>query len=152
MELHDKGAAFWSWRGKARITALLTELGIDQIVAQHKEWNGKLEAFNGNLQSELFVVQRFYDVADMKRRLATHLDWYNHRRTHHGLGGLLVPADRYYGRSEQVLARIESGLSADAPHDALDLAGRTLELFRVTSTAGQPQVWLMGQPLLPSRT
>ncbi len=146
--MHDKGSSFWSWRGISRFTALLTELGIDQIVAEHKEWNGKVEAFNGNLHTELFNVQRFYDVAEMKRRLGTHLDFYNHRRTHHALGGLLVPADRYYGRHEEVLARIESGVSADDAHDALDLRGRPLELFKVTSTGGCPEVWLMGQRLL----
>ncbi len=150
--MHDKGAAFWSWRGISRFTALLTELGIDQIVAEHKEWNGKVEAFNGNLHTELFDVQRFYDVADMKRRLATHLDFYNHRRTHHALGGLLVPADRHYGRHEEVLARIESGAPADAAHDALDLHVRSLELFKVTSTGGVPEVWLMGQRLLAPTT
>ena len=146
--IHDKGAAFWSWRGISRFTALLTELGIDQIECKHKEWNGKLEAFNGNLHTELFDVVRFYDVTDMRRRLATHLDFYNHRRTHHALGGLLVPADRYYGRHEEVLARIEAGVPADAAHEALDLAGRSLELFKVTSSGGSPEVWLMGQRLL----
>jgi transposase InsO family protein len=149
--IHDKGAAFWSWRGISRFTALLVELGTDQVVCEHKEWNGKLEAFNGNLHSELFDVQRFYDVGDMKRRLATHLDFYNHRRTHHALGGLLVPADRYYGRYEEVLARIEAGLPADGAHDALDLRARALELFKVTSTGGVPEIWLMGQRLLVLR-
>jgi len=47
-------------------------------------------------------VQRFYDLSEMKRRLAAHVFWYNHARTHHALGGLLVPADRYYGRVEEV--------------------------------------------------
>ncbi|TVQ86693.1 MAG: hypothetical protein EA397_19710, partial [Deltaproteobacteria bacterium] len=44
--MHDKGSAFWSWKGISRFTALLVELGIDQIVAEHKEWNGKVEVFN----------------------------------------------------------------------------------------------------------
>jgi len=38
MVLHDKGSAFWSWRGIGRFTSFLTELGIDQIAAEHKEW------------------------------------------------------------------------------------------------------------------
>ncbi|MEJ2239549.1 MAG: DDE-type integrase/transposase/recombinase, partial [Gemmatimonadales bacterium] len=29
--LHDRGSAFWSWRGISRFTALLVELGVDQI-------------------------------------------------------------------------------------------------------------------------
>lgn len=147
MVIHDKGSAFWSWRGIAKFTALLTELGIDQIEAQHKEWNGKLEVFNANLHKELFDAQRFYDVAEMKRRLAAHLWWYNHERTNHALGGLLVPADRYYGRADEVLARIEAGTGRDGL-DALDLKRRTLELFKVVTEGGVPEIWLMGQKLL----
>ncbi len=145
--MHDKGAAFWSWRGISRFTELLTEMGIDQVPAEHKEWNGKIEVFNGNLHKELFDVHRFYDLAEMKRRLAAHLNWYNHARTHHALGGLLVPADRYYGRVEEVLARIEAGAGRDAS-DLLELRDRCLELFKVTSRSGVPEVWLLGQRLL----
>jgi putative transposase len=145
--MDDKGAAFWSWRGISRFTALLTEMGIDQVVAEKKEWNGKIEVFNANLHKELFDVQRFYDIAEMRRRLAAHLHWYNHARTHHALGGLLVPADRYYGRVDEVLARIEAGAGRDA-QDLLDLRDRCLELFKVTSRGGVPEVWLLGQRLL----
>ena len=145
--MHDKGSAFWSWRGISRFHALLTEMGIDSIVAEHKEWNGKVEVFNANLHKELLDVQRFYDVAEMKRRLAAHIDWYNHARTHHALGGLLVPADRYYGRVEEVLARIEAGAGRDIK-DLVDLQSRCLELFKVTSRGGVPEIWLLGQKLL----
>ena len=147
MVIHDKGSAFWSWSGISRFTALLTELDIEQIPAEHKEWNGKIEVFNGNIQKELFDVHRFYDLSEMKRRLAGHLYWYNHRRTHHALGGLLVPADRYYGRVEEVMARIEAGAGSDIHTDMLDLRDRVLELFKVTSTDGKAEVWLMGQRL-----
>ena len=108
-----------------------------------------MEVFNANLAKELFDVQRFYDIGEMKRRLSAHLHWYNHRRTHHALGGLLVPADRYYGRVEEVLARIEAGAGAGVHTDMLDLRNRRLELFRVVSVDGRPEVWLMGQRVLP---
>ncbi|MDY0002229.1 MAG: DDE-type integrase/transposase/recombinase [Polyangia bacterium] len=147
MVIHNKGAAFWSWRGIARFTALLTELGVDQITAEHKEWNGKLEVFNGNLHKELFDQQRFYDVAEMRRRLGAHLHWYNHQRTSHALGGLLVPADRFYGRADEVLARIEAGAGREGL-DTLDLRDRCLELFKVASQGGIPEVWLIGQKIL----
>ncbi len=149
--MDDKGSAFWSWRGISRFTELLTEMGIDQVVAEHKEWNGKIEVFNANLHKELFDVQRFYDVAEMRRRLGAHLEWYNHARTHHALGGMLVPADRYYGRVEEVLARIEAGAGRDTK-DLLDLRDRCLELFKVTSRGGVPEVWLLGQKLLGAVT
>jgi putative transposase len=149
--MHDRGAAFWSWRGISRFTALLTEMGIDQVVAEHKEHNGKIEVFNANLAKELFDRHRFYDLAEMKRRLASHLHWYNHARTHHALGGLLVPADRYYGRDEEVLARIEAG--AQPGGDDLELRDRCLELFKVVSKGGSPEVWLLGKRLdMPRRT
>jgi len=145
--MHDKGSAFWSWRGISRFTDLLTEMGIDQVVAEHKEWNGKVEVFNANLHKELFDAHRFYDVAEMRRRLEAHLHWYNHARTHHALGGLLVPADRYYGRVAEVLARIEAGGGRDVG-DGVELRERCLELFKVTSRGGTPEVWLLGQKLL----
>ena len=148
--MHDKGSAFWSWRGISRFTALLTELGVDQIAAEHKEWNGKVEVFNGNLHTELFDVHRFYDLAEMRRRLAAHLHWYNHARTPHALGGLLVPADRYYGRTQEVLARIEAGAGRDLT-DGVDLRDRTLELFKVVSNNGAPEIWLMGRRVLELR-
>jgi transposase InsO family protein len=145
MIMHDRGAAFWSWRGISRFTALLAELGVDQIVAEDKEHNGKVENFNGNLHKELFDKNRFYDVGQMTRRLATHLSWYNHARTHHGLGGLLVPADRYYGRADEVLARIEAGAGKD--EDPLAFGERRLSLFSITSQNGEIEVSLMGQRL-----
>ena len=145
--MNDKGSAFWSWKGISRFTALLTEMGIDQIPAEHKEWNGKVEVFNANLHKELFDKYRFHDVAEMRRRLESHVHWYNHSRTHHALGGLLVPADRYYGRAAEVLARIEAGAGRDLG-DGIELRERCLELFKVISRGGVPEVWLLGQKLL----
>jgi transposase-like protein len=145
--MHDKGSAFWSWRGISKYTTLLTELGIDQVVAEHKEHNGKIEVFNANLHKELFDRYRFADLAEMRRRLAAHLHWYNHARTHHALGGLLVPADRYFGRADEVLSRIEAGAGRELGDD-LDLRERCLELFKITSRGGTSEVWLMGRRIL----
>ena len=146
--MHDRGSAFWSWRGISRFTRLLEELGIDQIAVRHKEHNGKIEVFNANLAKELFDVHRFYDLGEMKRRLAGHLDWYNHQRTHHALGGLLVPADRFYGRVDEVMARIEAGGGQSPDLHAIDLRDRELELFRVVQRDGVPELWLMGRKVL----
>lgn len=121
-------------------------LGIDQVVAEHKEWNGKSEVFNANLAKELFNVQRFASIGEMARRLESHLHWYNHHRTHQALGGLLVPADRYYGRVDEVMARIEAGGGGDIHGDGL--RERCLELFKVVSRDGVPEVWLLGKKLV----
>ncbi len=150
MVMSDRGSAFWAWKGISRFTALMTEMGIDQIVAIDKEHNGKVEVFNANLSKELFDVHRFADVGEMRRRLDTHIHWYNHGRTHHALGGLLVPADRYYGRVDEVLARIEAGAGRDVG-DGIDLRARSLDLFKVVSHDGVPEVWLLGKKLLELR-
>ena len=105
--------------------------------------------FNANLSKELFDVQRFFDLAEMRRRLAAHLHFYNHRRTHYALGGILVPADRFYGRVDEVMARIEAGAGAGVHTDLLGLRDRCLDLFKITSRDGQPEVWLLGQRLFP---
>ena len=144
----DRGSAFWSWKGIGKFTALLTELEIDQVVAVDKEHNGKVEIFNANIAKEFFDKQRFFDVAEMRRNLANHLHWYNHGRTHHALGGVLVPADRHYGRSDEVMALIEAGAGRDQGLDTLDLRHRCLELFKVTSSDGKPAVFLMGRQIL----
>jgi len=56
-----------------------------------------------------------------------------------------VPADRYYGRADEVLARIEAGAQRDS--DEPELRERALELFKVVSRNGAPEVWLLGQRL-----
>lgn len=139
--MHDGGSAFWSWKGASRFTRLLEEYGIDQIKVDVPSTNGKIEVFNGNLQKELIDRVTFGDVGELRRRLGPHFHWYNHHRTHHALGGLLVPADRYYGRADEVLSRIEAG---GVSGDSLDLAHRMLDLFRVSSQNGKTEVWLMG--------
>lgn len=142
--MHDGGSAFWAWRGASRFTRLLEEYGVDQVKVDNPQTNGKIEVFNGNLQKELIDRVTFADVGELRRRLGPHFSWYNQHRTHHALGGILVPADRYHGRADEVMARIETGGSAGDP---LDLAVRTLELFRVVSHKGRPEVWLMGRKI-----
>ena len=145
--MSDGGSAFWAWKGSSRFTRILEEYGIDQVVATTPELNGKSEVFNANLQKELFNRVTFTDLGDLRRQLGPHFSWYNHHRTHHALGGLLVPADRFYGRVEEVLSRIEAG--GGVP-DAADLSLRTLDLFKVVSRRGKPEIWLMGRKIFES--
>jgi transposase InsO family protein len=148
MVMDDEGSAFWAWRGISRFTTLLTEMGIEQIAAKHKEWNGKVERLNATLHKELFDARKFDTVSEMRRGLAEYLHWYNHQRTHQALaGGLLVPADRYYGRHQEVLARLQAGLAQD-DSDPLGLRGRDTALFQVVNKDGALEVWLLGQRLM----
>ena len=142
--MSDGGSAFWAWKGSSRFTRILEEYGVDQIIATTPQLNGKSEVFNANLQKELFRRITFTDLGDLRRHLGPHFSWYNQYRTHHALGGLLVPADRFHGRVDEVLARIEAG--GGVP-DVLDLSLRTLDLFRVVSHKGKPEIWLMGRKI-----
>ncbi len=147
--MSDGGAAFWAWHGVSRFTRLLEELGIDQIVAKTPQVNGKIEVLNANVQKELFNQERFFDLGEAFARLRAWVSFYNFRRTHHALGGLLVPADRYFGRAEEVLAHIEAGRSAEGLGEPVAMAERSLDLLRVTSRAGKIELCLMGERLWP---
>jgi len=149
--MSDGGSAFYAWKGIGQFTRLLEELEIDQLIAQRPQSNGKLENLNANIQKELFNVEKFFDLGEAQRRLRAWVSFYNFRRTHHALGGLLVPADRYFGRADEVLAQLEAGHGVDAGNltgEPAPVGERLLDLFRVTSRAGQLEIWLMGQRLL----
>ena len=145
--MSDRGSAFHSWRGLSRFEALLEEYEINYFLAKEAAVNGKVEALNASFQKECVEQIEFMDLTDAARGIGRWVEHYNHRRTHHGLGGLLVPADRFYGIAEQSLRRIEQGLGAQTA-ELSSPDGRALELFRVLSRAGKPEIWLMGEKVL----
>jgi len=147
--MSDGGAAFWSWRGMSRFSRLLEEMEIDQIVAKTPEVNGKLEVLNANAQKELFNQERFFALGEAYARVRAWVSFYNFGRTHHALGGLLVPADRYFGRADEVLAQIEAGRSADGIGEPIPVGDRQLDLLRVSSRAGRIELLLMGERIWP---
>ena len=145
--MSDRGSAFHSWKGFSRFEALLEEYEINYYLAKEAAVNGKVEALNASFQKECVEQNEFMDLTDAARGIGRWVEHYNHRRTHHGLGGLLVPADRYYGVAEQTLKRIEQGLGAETA-ELTNPDSRGLELFRVVSHGGKPRIWLMGQKIL----
>lgn len=143
--MSDGGSAFYSWRGVGAFTKLLEELEVDQLIATTPEVNGKLEVLNANIQKELFNQETFFDLGEAQRRFQAWIHFYNYRRTHHALGGLLVPADRYFGRADEVLAHVEAGRSPDGVGEPIPVSDRQLDLFRITSHRGQVELHLLGQ-------
>lgn len=144
--MSDRGSAFHSWKGLSRFEALLEEYEVNYYLAKEAAVNGKVEALNASFQKECVEQTEFMDLTDAARSIGRWVDHYNHRRTHHGLGGLLVPADRFYGVVEQTLKRIEQGLGAETP-ELTNSDSRGLDLFRVASHGGKAQIWLMGQKI-----
>jgi hypothetical protein len=55
--------------------------------------------------------------------------------------------DRLFGRVDEVVAQLERGEPVVVP--GLGLETRPLELFRVISRGGRPELWLLGQRLWP---
>ena len=145
--LSDGGSAFYSWKGISSFTKLLTELEVDQTIAKTPQCNGKLEVLNANIQKELFNQEKFFDLGETQRRLAAWIHFYNFRRTHQALGGLLVPADRHFGRVDEVLACIEAGKSPEGVGEPCPVGERLLDLFRISSHRGQIEVSLLGRRL-----
>ncbi len=143
----DRGSAFHSWKGLSRFEALLEEEGIDHYLAKEAAVNGKVEALNASIQKELIRQVEFMDLVDARQQVGRWVQLYNYKRTHHALGGMLVPADRFHGWQEETLKRIEQGHGADEA-DLLSPEGRGLELFKVISIGGHPTVYLMGKKIL----
>ena len=146
--MSDGGSAFYAWKGIGQFTTLLEELETDQLIATIPQENGKLEVLNANIQKELFNREEFFDLGEAQRRLSAWIHFYNFRRTHHALGGLLVPADRYFGRADEVLACIEAGRSPDTIGEPIPPGERHLDLFRITSHRGQVELHLLGHRIL----
>lgn len=142
--MSDGGSAFHAWRGVGRFTRLLEEMEVDQLIARIPQVNGKLEVLNANIQKELFNKETFFDLGEAQRRLTAWIKFYNFRRTHHALGGLLVPADRYFGRVDEVLAQVEAGVNPDGIGEPVPVGERQLDLLRVTSRRGQVELHLLG--------
>jgi hypothetical protein len=59
------------------------------------------------VRRELWDIEHFESLDAAREALARFFHHFNHRRAHMGLDGL-VPADRFFGRAEQVLARVQA--------------------------------------------
>jgi transposase InsO family protein len=145
--MSDGGSAFHSWRGIGRFSRFLEEYGIDQWIAKDPSVNGKVEALNASFNKELVNRVEFIDRDEALRQISVWVRHYNFQRTHHALGGLLVPGDRFFGCVEESMRRIEEG-NGGSPLDLLAPESRAMELFRVVSQGGIPGVYLMGRKIL----
>lgn len=110
--LSDRGFVFYSWSGCNRLEKYLETESIHQTHARphHPQTLGKVESTNKQLQKELLRQQHFDSVGEAEEAIGRWVEGYNYRRTHQGLGGLLVPADRFHGRTTEVARAIAEHL------------------------------------------
>ncbi|MBN1628501.1 MAG: DDE-type integrase/transposase/recombinase [Thermoleophilia bacterium] len=150
--LTDRGAAFHAWSGVSRFDRMLESYGIDHRLASahHPQTCGKIEALNKAIQKELISRVEFRNFLDAKEQIRAWIDSFNHERTHQGLGGVLVPADRFHGRADRVLERIQThqvGKGNGPVPAALEVSeeNREISLFQVRLVGDNLELWLFGR-------
>ena len=113
--LTDNGTQYVTWRGTSKFAKELRKLGIGHVVARprHPQTLGKVERFWGTLWRECLESAVFADASDARARIGHFVDWYNFRRPHQGIDGL-VPADRFYASGSQVKQTLAARVSANA--------------------------------------
>lgn len=105
----DRGGAFLAWRNPSGFQQFLEAELIDHHVSSpyRPQGRGKIESLIQTLQRELWQTVEFLSVDQAREALDRFVESFNHHRAHMGIDGL-VPADRFSGRAEQVLARMQA--------------------------------------------
>ena len=154
--LTDRGMQFHSWRTLSRFEKVLEALGVEHILARphHPQTLGKVEALNKRIQNELIEKKNFRSQLEVEKNIRAWVHHYNHSRTHQGirdaeLGSVLVPADRYYGREEEVLAKVRARLAGKevTPFDyTTEIENlNPLAIPRVAENKGNLDIWFCGR-------
>lgn len=150
----DRGGAFKA----AAFTHFLEGELIDHILgrAYHPQGGGKVESVIGTVKRELWEVEHFQSRAEASRRLSEFFLHFNERRAHMGIDGL-TPADRFFGRAEEVLATVDAlsrrrqGLremlptASDCSEEVLAArSGQPLEVLRLVIAEGHMELRFCG--------
>jgi len=147
--LSDRGFVFYSWRSVNRFEQYLEVEGIHQTHASphHPQTLGKIEAANKQIQKELIRRQEFKGVEEAEEAIKKWVEIHNYKRTHQGLGGLLVPADRFHGRVDAVLESLSKKLDPEAQigYDGVDISRSLMNL--VLEPEGRVRLYALGHPV-----
>lgn len=147
--LTDRGFVFYSWRGINRFERYLQNEGIDHIHARphHPQSLGKVEACNRRLKAELLDRQHFANAHEAQSAIKSWIEHYNYKRPHQGIGGLVVPAERFHGQAEQVLEAIDKGTDMTG-ENCFTSSGLERSIINVVlGPEGQMTLYLLGQPI-----
>lgn len=100
----DRGGAFMAKTEPEDFGRVLEVELIDHIVGRsyHPQGGGKVESLIGTVKRELWETEHFHTRKEAEQRLDAFFREYNHSRAHMGIDGL-TPADRYFGRADQVM-------------------------------------------------
>jgi putative transposase len=147
--LTDRGFVFYSWQGANRFEKYLEVERIDHThaSAHHPQTLGKIEALNGHLRRELLQQEHFSGVEEAGGAISRWIFRYNYERTHQGLGGVLVPADRFHGLTDMVFSNLGKTMDCDGslcyPFGNIERSILNLAV----DPEGGVALYLMGQPV-----
>ena len=105
----DRGGPFLAWNKPSSLGRFLEGELIDHHVSPsyRPQGRGKIESLAATVQRELWNLVHFESVEDARAALTTFFHAYNHHRAHMGIDGL-TPADRFHGRWEEVVQRVQA--------------------------------------------
>ena len=161
----DRGGAFVAFTKETDFARYLEAELIDPIRgrAYSPRGGGKVESAVGTLRRELWELGEFADRAEAEQRLEAFFEDYNHRRAHMGIDGL-TPADRFFGRADQVLSKIDAisrkrqavlsaGQAPGGPIEELfgKESGAPLEVLRLVTVNGVMELRFCGSKIVLGR-
>lgn len=147
--LTDRGFVFYSWRGINRFEQFLENQRVDHThaSAHHPQTQGKVEACNKRVKMELIDQRHFSTVNDARGAIEEWIRHYNYKRSHQGIGGLLVPAERFHGQAEQVLDAIDQRVDITG-QNGYNYTGIDRSIINfVLSPEGKFTLWILGRPV-----
>jgi transposase InsO family protein len=101
--LSDKGPAYLS--GELREYLEGHGIGHTRGKPYHPMTQGKIERYHRSMKS-VIRLDNYYSPEALEREIATFVDHYNNERYHEALDNV-TPADVYFGRAREVVARRE---------------------------------------------
>ena len=148
--LTDRGFVFYSWRGINRFERFLETHRIDHTHARphHPQTLGKVEACNQRIKRELIDQRHFPTMHDANSEVEQWVYHYNYDRSHQGIGGLLVPAERFHGQADKVLDRIDQGIDITKQNGYISTETDRSIINLSLSPDGKVTLWLLGQPVI----
>jgi putative transposase len=147
--LTDRGFVFYSWRGINRFEKYLEQESIDHTHARphHPQTLGKVEACNRRIKNELLSQHHFANLHEVQAAMEAWVENYNYRRPHQGIGGFLVPAERFHGQAKQALKDIDRGINIADDNKQLSTGIERSIINLVTGQDGKMVLYILGHPL-----
>ncbi len=148
--LTDRGFVFYSWRGINKFEKYLENERIDHThaSAHHPQTLGKVEACNRRIKNELIDQRHFSTVHEAAGAISDWVDHYNYKRSHQGIGGFLVPAERFHGQVDQIMSAINTNIDITTQNCYTPMNVERSIINLVAEPDGKITLYLLGQPVL----